>query len=85
MFQGARNTPKWKGVFTMLISYKEDKQDGHKKDSMYLMRLQSFFNCPKQKNGLNELKTIVGEDVGVQKNGDCSTLYPFKEYSCQEM
>ena len=38
------------------------------KDSMYLMkRLQSFFTLAKAKNGLNELKTIVGEDVGVQQ------------------
>lgn len=38
------------------------------KDSMYLMkRLQSFFTLSKAKNGLNELKTIVGEDVGVQR------------------
>lgn len=37
-------------------------------DSMYLMkRLQSFFTLAKAKNGLNELKTIVGEDVGVQQ------------------
>lgn len=34
---------------------------------MYLMkRLQSLFTLAKAKNGLNELKTIVGEDVGVQ-------------------
>lgn len=27
MFQGARNTPKWKGVFYNVNIHKEDKQD----------------------------------------------------------
>lgn len=63
MFQGARNTPKWKGVFYNVNIHKEDKKM-HTRIHVFDEEIIVIFHPCQSKNGLNELKTIVGEDVG---------------------